>query len=201
MDFLAWHNILFLSSLGVGVLIVIGAALGAVDTGELDVDVEAEAGLDAEIDLGAGGAGKGLLSILDIGQIPFTVLLMVATVTFGLVGVAASLTLAGAFGRDWPGLGVIALVLAIVAMVVLTGRLARLLIEHLPASETHVSTAADLVGAEATMFTKVFADVKAGTDVHRIECRSDSELAPGMRVTVIDYDPETRTYNVSPLPE
>lgn len=203
MDFLAWHNILFLSSLGVGVIIVIGAAFGAVDTGDVDMDVDADidahAHFDAELELDADGASKGLLSLLDIGQIPFTVLLMVSTMVFGLVGVASSLTLSGALGRDWPLLGVVALVLAIVAMVFVTGRLARLLIKWLPASETHVSTAADLIGTEGKMFTKVFADVKTNADVHRIECRSDSELAPDMRVTVIDYDPETRIYTVSPL--
>ncbi len=200
MDFLAWHNILFLSSLGIGVLIVIGAAFGAVDTGDVDFDAELDAEVDLDVD-GADGAGKGLLSVLDIGQIPFTVLLMVSTMIFGLVGVAASLTLSGALGQDWPWLGLVALALALVVMVFLTGRLARLLIKLLPASETHVSKAADLIGAEATMFTKTFADVKAGADIHRIECRSDSELAPGMRVTVVDYDPESRIYNVSPLPE
>lgn len=197
MDFLAWHSILFLSSLGVGVIIVIGAALGAVDTGDVDMDIDAD--LDAELDFDADGAGKGLLSVLDIGQIPFTVLLMVSTVVFGLVGVASSLTLGGALGHDWPWLGLVALVLALVVMVFVTGRLARLLIEWLPASETHVAKASDLIGAEGKMFTKTFADVKTGTDVHRVECRSDSELAPDMRVTLIDYDPETRIYTVAPL--
>lgn len=199
MDFLAWHNILFLSSLGIGVIIVIGAAFGAVDTGDVDMDIDAD--LDTELDFDADGAGKGLLSILDIGQIPFTVLLMVSTMVFGLVGVAASLTLGSALGHDWSLLGVVALVLAFVIMVFVTGRLARLLIEWLPASETHVSKASDLIGAEGKMFTKTFADVTTGADIHRIECRSDSELRPDMRITVTDYDPETRIYTVAPLSE
>jgi hypothetical protein len=195
MDILAWHNILFLSALGVSVLIAIGAALGGLDLGDIgdmgDIDIDADVDADAE---------GGLLGILDIGQIPFTVLLMVAALIFGLSGMAVSLTLGPALGSDWPWLGVIGLAVAIALMVFLTARVARLIIRHLPASETHVSTHADLIGAEARMFTSTFADVQLAGDVHRIACRSDSALEPGMRVTVIDYDPETQTYNVSPLP-
>lgn len=192
MDLLAWHNIVFLSALGVGVLIAMGAALGGFDAGDVDVDADAEAEADGE--------PGGLLGLLDIGQIPFTVLLMVAALLFGLSGMAASLTLGPALGVDWPWLGVVTLVIAAVLMVVLTARTARLIIRHLPASETHVSTSADLLGAEACMFTKTFADVQLGSDVHRIQCRSESALEPGMRVAVVDYDPETQTYEVSPLP-
>ena len=124
---------------------------------------------------------------------------MVAALMFGLSGMAVSLTLGPALGSDWPWLGVIALAVASASMVFLTARVARLIIRHLPASETHVSTHADLIGAEARMFTSTFADVQLASDVHRIACRSDSALEPGMRVTVIDYDPESQTYNVSPL--
>ncbi|HVH98455.1 MAG TPA: hypothetical protein VM869_07085 [Enhygromyxa sp.] len=190
MDLFAWHNIVFLSALGVGVLIVIGAALGGLDTGDAD--------LDGDVEMHDGPAE--LLGILDIGQIPFTVLLMVSALIFGLSGMAASLTLGPALGHDWPWLGVVALVIAAVLMVFLTARAARLIIKHLPASESHVSTQADLLGAEACMFTKTFADVQLAGDVHRIHCRSDSPLEPGMRVTVVDYDPETQIYDVSPLP-
>src|SRR5690606_31553424 len=59
MDFLAWHNILFLSALTVSVLIVIGAALG-LELGDADIDAEPE--IDAEVDFD--GGGKGLLSVL-----------------------------------------------------------------------------------------------------------------------------------------
>lgn len=196
MDLLAWHNILFFSALGVSVLIVIGAALGGLDAdGDFDADADADDG------------PQELLGILDIGQIPFTVLLMVSGLIFGLSGVAVSLTLGSALGPsalgdEGPWLGVIAVAVASVMMVFLTARVARLIIKHLPASETHVASKADLVGTEASMFTTIFADVReAGGEVHRIECRSDSPLEPGMRVTVVDYDPETQTYNVSPLSE
>src|SRR5690606_17180661 len=132
------------------------------------------------------------------------VLLMVASLTFGLTGVAVSLVLGQTLAPNstWHStwLGLIALVSALVVMVILTARLARLIIRHIPASETYVSRSSDLVGCEATMFTKTFADVKHGGDVHRIECRSDDALAPGMRVSVVDYDPETKTYCVTPIP-
>lgn len=197
MDFLAWHNILFLSALAVSVLIIIGAALG-LDLGDADIDAEPE--MDTQVDFADGG-GKGLLSILDLGQIPFTVLLMVSCLIFGLCGVALSLVFTSTLGGGWPWLGLISVAIALVVMVFLTGRTARLIIKHLPASETYVSKKTDLIGAEAKMFTKIFADVHTRSDVHRIECRSDSELEVGMRVSVIDYDPETQTYGVSPLPE
>jgi hypothetical protein len=196
MDFLAWHNILFLSALAVGLLIVIGAAFG-LDLGDADVDAEPE--MDTVVNFE--GAGKGLLSVLDLGQIPFTVLLMVASLIFGLTGVGSSLVFTSTLGGASPWLGLISVAIALAVMVFLTTHIARLIIKHLPASETHVSTKADLVGSEATMFTKVFADLQLRGDVHRIECRSDSPLQPGMRVTVLDYDPETQTYGVSPLPQ
>jgi len=200
MDFLAWHNILFLSALAVSVLIVIGAALG-LDLGDADADLDAEPDMDAMVNLDGGGAAKGLLSVLDLGQIPFTVLLLVAGLIFGLTGVASSLVFTTTLGSGSPWLGLVSVAFALIVMVVLTTRIARLLIRHLPASETHVSTKADLIGSDATMFTTRFADLTLRGDVHRIECRSDSALAPGMRVSVLDYDPDTQTYGVSPLPE
>lgn len=195
MDLLAWHNILFLSALAVGIIIVLGAAMGGFDLGDAHLEVEADVHAEADLD-----AKDGLLSVLDLGQIPFTVLLMVASLTFGLTGVAVSLVLGQTLAPNSTWLGMIALVSALVVMVILTARLARLIIRHIPASETYVSRSSDLVGCEATMFTKTFADVKHGGDVHRIECRSDDALAPGMRVSVVDYDPETKTYCVTPIP-
>jgi hypothetical protein len=189
MDFLAWHNVLFLSSTGIGILIAISAALGAADLDDPDFD---EGG-------GSEGPRHGILSFLDLGHIPFTVLLLVSSLTFGITGVAGSLTAAKLLGSDGPWMGVVLVVIAFAVMIFLTGRLARLIIKHVPASETHVASPVDVVGHEGVMFTFSFADVCIGADVHRISCRSESTLAPGARVHVLSYDDDTKTYEVTPL--
>lgn len=186
MNFLAWHNILFLCSVGVGVLVAVGAALGSLD-------------LEGETDAGDGDRHE-ILGLLDLGQIPFTVLLLVASLTFGVSGVAASLTASAVLGTDSPWVGILLVALALAAMLFLTGRIARAIVRHLPASETHVMSASDLVGHDGTMFTSKFADVCVGADVHRIECRCDVRiLEPGSPVHLDSYDPDTGIYAVTPL--
>lgn len=185
MDFLAWHNVLFLSALGIGVLVAISAALGAADLDGADLDDD--------------GPRQGVLSFLDLGQIPFTVLLLISSLVFGVVGVAGSLTAVKLFGSDGPWVGVVLVAIAFFVMLFLTGRVARLIIKHVPASETHLSTPADVVGHEGVMFTASFADVRIGADVHRISCKSDVVLAPGTLVHVLSYDEETKIYEVTRL--
>lgn len=199
MNFLAWHNILFLSSLGVGVLIAVGAATGGVDMdADADFDADVAGGLDAEMD--AEGGKHGILSFLDLGQIPFTVLLMVSSLIFGIVGIACSLASASVLGFDSGWLGWLWVGIALAVMVFLTARIARLIIKHIPASETHVVSKADLVGVQAVMFTSRYANVNRDGTVHRLDCVAEgAELSAGMRVEVTDYDPEARVYTVRPV--
>lgn len=197
IDFLAWHNILFLASIFVGVLIAIGAATGGVDM-DADIDADVAGGLDIEAD--AEGAKHGILSFLDLGQIPFTVLVMVASLVFGIVGIACSLASVSILGVDTGWLGWLWVAIAFAVMVFLTTRIAKTIIKHIPASETHVVTKADLIGVRAKMFTSRFADVNRGGTVHRLDCVCDfAILESGMEVEVTDYDPETKRYSVAPV--
>jgi len=195
INFLAWHNTLFLVSIFVGVMIAIGAA-----TGGLDLDGDADMGDGGTGDAGGDGARHGILGFLDLGQIPFTVLVMVASIVFGVVGIACSLASASILGLDTGWLGWLWVGIAFVVMIFLTTRIARLIIKHIPASETHVVSKADLVGLRATMFTSRYADVNQGGTVHRLACACETDdLEPGMNVEVLDYDPETKVYTVRPV--
>lgn len=199
IDFLAWHNILFLSSLGVGLLIAIGAATGGVDM-DADIDADFDADVAGGLDADAEGAKHGILSFLDLGQIPFTVLLMVASMIFGIAGIACSLASASILGVDTGWFGWLWVGIAFAVMLFLTSRIAKVIIKHIPASETHVISNADLVGVHAVMFTSRFANVNHEGTVYRLDCVCDfATLEPGEQVEVMDYNPETKAYSVSPI--
>lgn len=197
IDLLAWHNILFLASLCVGILIAIGAATGGLD---MDADLEGgdvAGGLDVDAD--SEGLKHGILSFLDLGQIPFTVLLMVWTTLFGIAGLAGSFTSVSVLGTDTGWLGWLWVGIAFAVAVFLTTRIARLIIKHIPASETHVVSKSDLVGVRATMLTSRYADVNHEGTVYRLNCVCETdELESGMDVDVVDYNPEVEVYTVRP---
>lgn len=199
IDFLAFHNILFLASMFVGLMIVIGAATGGVDLdADAGFDTDVAAGLDVDAD--SDMVRHGILSFLDLGQVPFTVLLMVSSLVFGTVGLAGSFVSVNLLGTDTPWLGWLWIGIAFIVMIAVTGRVAKLVIKHIPASETHVISKADLVGVRATMLTSQFADVNRGGTVHRLHCVCDfCTLEPGMQVEVTDYNPETERFSVSPI--
>ena len=201
IDFFAWHNILFLSSLFVGILIAVGAAMGGLDMdADLDADLDADVAGGMDVEAHMDGARHGILGLFDLGQIPFTVLVMVASMIFGIVGIACSLTSVSILGFDTGWLGWLWVGIAFVVMIFLTTRIARTIIKHIPASETHIASKADLVGVQAIMFTSRYADVNREGTVHRLDCVCETgELESGMTVDVLDYDSEGQVYTVRPV--
>lgn len=185
----AWYNIFFCISLVIGFLVLIGAALGLVGLDAdhaLDADHDVAGGQDLDADhdghVGAPEAHADS-SALDVGRVPFTILLMMATLIFGTVGFMSNVVLRNLV--DSPMVyGWISIGGAFVVMIVLTNKLARLLVKIMPSTETYNVNKLSFRGCTAALTTR--ADEKYGTasltdregNIHTVTCRTEQGDLP-----------------------
>ncbi len=211
----ASHRLLFtvplLFSMVLGSLSVIGLLdLEALD---LDVDLDADADLDADVDADAGTGGGDIFSLLGLGMIPFSLLLIILCFSFGWFGLAFE-SLLGDWLAAWiggPGWGQ-SLLFSLPAFVagLLVTVTARLL--H-PFFKDHgeARSAQSLVGKRATLETVSVSStfgkavvMASGSSFHisvRTHEDDDNDLGRGDPVLIFDYDDEHDIYYVSPLSE
>ena len=218
-ELLAWYNLVFYIPLALGVLLVLGMALGAAAEPSHDLGHDAgggggdahdaghDAGHDAEHDAhghGSGGGSHGLLSLLGFGRVPVMILATTMCLVFGGVGVILNTGLTALINAPnlmvWGSLGG-----ALVATLVLTGFLSRLVARLMPSAETDSMSKEDLVGCAGTLVLSAderggLVQVIRGGDVYQVPCRSSSPLPKGAGVLVTDYDAEQRVYGVCPDP-
>jgi hypothetical protein len=198
----------------VGVLLVIGSALGLSDFGtdlDLDADADADVELDADVDADVEAdhgphLGHGALELLGFGKVPLSVLITVATFLFGGLGICTTI----AFASVLPHATVRALVALVVATsgtFILTGAAARLLARLIPSTETYAPTHWELLGASGTAELDIdpqfgLANIRDNTgSLIKIRCRSyDKKIPKGSEVLVTDYDPERDVYTVDLSP-
>ncbi len=220
MTLLEWQNLIFLLPLGLAVLYALLMSVGmsagdhdfdaghdvSVDA-DHDVNVEAghDVGHDAEHDAHAGHDGHAphisllgsAMSLLGIGKVPISVVLISFLSLWGGAGMALNLL----FGAD-----AIVKTLAFTALVAVGGT--RLIAEGLsrlmPREETYHTPKEDLVGEVGEVLYEVTRT--SGTvrlrdpsgNLLDLDCRSckDERIKSGTRVALADYDPATDVFYV-----
>jgi len=213
---LDWQNVVFYIPLTVGLLLVLVAMLGGHDhsgahaEAHVDGHLEPHAGLDAGADhhgLAAEVPGEGsslgkVLSVFGVGKVPLTIVLMVAYLVFGGVGVIANIVFSSA-GLAPGVFGPISIGVAFAVVLASTGAAARLLQRVMPASETYRVSRHDFAGCTGKLLlpadaTSGYAQVKDFEgNVHNIQCRAIKEPLPkGAAILVVAYDEKTRTFLV-----
>jgi hypothetical protein len=160
----------------------------------------------ADVSPGQHGLVMKSLSMLGLGKVPLTVLLMMSNLIFGGVGIGMNAVLAPIIGVAWI-YGLISLAIATISALVLTGGASRLLNRVMPTSETVRITRHGLAGQSGVLLLP--ADTTGGlaqiTDfqgnIHNIRCRTfEGELPKGGPILVVEYDKEKDAYVVAPDP-
>ncbi|RIV88667.1 DUF1449 family protein [Aurantiacibacter xanthus] len=147
MSLLAAHNVPFAAAL---LLMLLLAAFQLVSFGGFDLDADGDAGLDAD---GEADAAGGLLSLLGIGRLPFTIWLVLFLLVFAGIGVSIQALAQNLTGGPLHAL--LAAVLAGAAALPVTGVLTRPLAKILPHDETSAVGLDSLVGRRAVITTGV----------------------------------------------
>ncbi len=214
---LEWTSLIFVIPILIGVLLVLGSAIGFVDFGadiEVDADADAEADLDVEADAEGPEAdaehgshvGTGVMELVGFGKVPLSILLMVSTLLFGGLGLCTTI----AFATLLPQAvlrALVALGVASFGTFILTGAVARFLSRLLPTTETYATTHWELLGTSGTAELDIdprfgLANVRDTTgSLIKIRCCSyDAKIPKGTEVLVTDYDPERDVYTVEVSP-
>jgi hypothetical protein len=201
-DLLGWQNIAFFIPLVAGLLLIVGSVFGAHGHGTgHDLGHAAGHGPHA----GAGHEGHGSLfarafAVLGVGRVPLSIVLMVASLYFGGLGIILN-TLLSAAGLAPSFYGPISLAGAFVGMVALSGATARLIHRHLPAMESYPISRHDFAGCSGTLLLPAdtcsgYAQIKDREgNVHNIRCYSMRGAVPkGTAVLVVEYDEDSQTF-------
>jgi membrane protein implicated in regulation of membrane protease activity len=211
MTLFAWYNLLFYIPLAMGLLMVLGVVLGIAEMPHgLDVDGDGDHDLspDHDADHGAehgathehNGGSRAFFSLIGFGKAPVLILVMAMTLIFGGTGTIVNLFIAPLL-RITGVFVVISFAAALLAMVFLTGFIARTVSHFMPTLETESCTKRDLVGCGGSILLD--ADSASGLvqiskkgDVYQASCRSSEVLAKGTSVLVTDYDDAQKVYIV-----
>jgi hypothetical protein len=217
---LDWQNVVFYISLAAGLLLVLVSMLGGHGHSDAHVEAHVEVHVDGHVephaDTGAGadhhglagevpGGGSSLgriFSLLGIGKVPLSIVLMVASLVFGGAGVIANIIFSSA-GLA-PGLyGPISIAIALAVVLGVTGPAARLLHRVMPASETYRVSRHDFAGCTGKLLlpadaTSGYAQVKDFEgNVHNVQCRAIKDPLPkGAPILIVAYDEKTQTFLV-----
>lgn len=220
MDYIfAWQNIVFFIPIAVGIILVFGSAFGGHDA-DGDHDVDGDADNDGDV-RGAGhiddpshqhadGVEKGLfgkaLSVLGIGRVPLTMVMMMASLLFGGIGIVMNTILSALISVPWI-YAPISIAVAFLGMVTLTGNAAKLLNRYMPTTETYRVSKHDLAGQTGVLLlpsdtSDGLAQVKDHEgNVHNVRCRTlKGPMPKGGEILVIEYDEGTNTYVVDANP-
>ena len=220
MEFiLAWQNLVFLVPLGLGLVssLVAAAGIGG-ESHDFHHDAHFHTSVDTH-DVGdshAGGHSHAAghwpvvvhaAEILGIGKAPLTTLFSILFLNFGAIGFISNALLSPVL-RIPVIYGCVSLLTATVGSVFFTGRIARLVVRYLPASETYLVSKKDLVECRAV--TTLPTDENSGLailhdregNVHNVSCRSTAGRIPkGTEVLTVEYDELKDEYLVTPIPD
>lgn len=144
MSLLAEHNLPFSAAILIVLLLAIVQAFGL---GGFSIDAEAGPELDADLETESAGALDGLLSIIGIGRIPFTMWLAMVLFLFAGIEVGIQSLAEGLLGAPLHRL--LASICAAVPALVLAGLFARPIARIMPKDETTAVSIDLLVGSRA----------------------------------------------------
>jgi hypothetical protein len=207
MTLLSWQSLIFLIPIGVGTILAIGAAFA------VDSDGVGGAGhAGPEHGLGAGfdhDHDHGPAALPDGGRVPITIRLMLATLTFGGVGLAVSYL----FGGEAPTPSTLATVGAgvggLVGSLFVSRLVARLFAQRWPLLETETIGRRDLLGSTGRAVLPlgpaggvVQVHDRRG-NLHQLPCRTlvgEPALPVGAPVLLVDYDEGRGVYRATTNP-
>jgi len=190
-DLFIWQNILFYISIAFGSMLALSSAFGFISETVSEGDTDA-----------ASGPLGNALSILGIGRIPLTIVLMISSLIFGGTGLILNLILSDMLDETLAFC--VALPASIISMLVLTNISSRALSKILPTTESYEITRMDLIGALGKAIT--FVDKVSGVsnikdkegNIHAISCYSSMEDIPsGSEVVVVSFDDLKKKYVIT----
>ena len=229
---LGWWNLIFIVPLGLALAYLFAYTLSGWTFGEFDfeadadVDVEADVDLEADADVDAehdgprfavdadseasgsdprpGSVFMHVLSMLGVGRVPLSVILMVLLLAFGTIGFVGNQILRETLGAS--GVFVSLPIATLVALAVTAG-VSRGLAAVIPV-DTKVVHRRDLVGRRAQVIFRV--DEEGGTIVLRDESGDRHQFAarvrpgvapvpPGEEVVLVRYDADHSHYLVKAI--
>ena len=210
-ELLQWWNLIFvLPFIGAlfYVLLLCTGSLSADHDAELNVDIDHDADLDHDAGLADGhefGAGMlaHALSVLGIGRVPLSIIVISFCFIWGFTGFASNSLLKAVLPSllfVWVSLAV-----ALAAAVILTGSLARLMARIMPVTESYAVSLEQLIGRwgeAATRIDESFGQAIVHDDagmLHTVQClvRSGEHPIPkGSRVILIFFDKRQNAFFV-----
>jgi hypothetical protein len=191
MNLLHWHRLIFLVPIGLGTVLAIGAAL-SLDGGGADHP-------EGDHETAHGHA-------LDLGRLPLTIRLMLASLSFGGIGLSVTYLLGSVAS---PTHAALAAWIALMGAIFISGRLARVFAQRLPLFETETVTRRELLGSTGRAVLQVG---PAGGlvqvhdrrgNLHQLASRSlkgEGVLAAGTPVVLVDYDEGRGLFEVTSDP-
>jgi membrane protein implicated in regulation of membrane protease activity len=141
-----------------------------------------------------------LLSVIGLGRVPMTIIIMTGTLLFGGIGICGNILLG-------PASFLLSLLTASVGSLLLTGFIARVIGRLIPSTETAAIGRDSLCGKVATVtlggsrgFAMAHILDEHGT-LHQIACDTDSGivLKAQDKVVVVSHDDATGRFFVAPL--
>jgi hypothetical protein len=216
---LAWSHVIFLIPLCFGMMLVFGTAFGMV--GDADLELDADLDLDGDIDASSDvdhdhampeGHVESLepsltmraLSLLGVGRVPISVVMMTMSFLFGGVGLALCFFFEPVLGAGDIA-GILAVSGAFITMFVGTGTVSRVVARLMPTTETYVLGKRALEGRIGKVPHEVttergfllISDVRG--DIHEVKCRTrEGSIEGGTHVLVVQYVREGDHYIVQP---
>jgi hypothetical protein len=202
-----------LSVLGLFDLEAVDLDLGFDTDVDLGVDADLDADLDADVDPDVEAGGGGVLQLLGLGMIPFSLLLIVLCFSFGWLGLLLEFLLlkpvSSWVGVGW-GLTLSVAPLALIGALLVTAPTARMLhplfkdygrakdVHHLLGKRATLTS-----GSVSTTFGSASAQLDHGqpVDISVRTTEDENDLGYGDNVLIFDYDAENDLYYVAPLSE
>ena len=217
---LVWYNVWFTAPIAcvflfaIFQLVIGGLDFGGGDTDvsadadvEVDADVDVDVDTDVDVDSSSGGSGffPGVLGILNVGKVPFTVILMALFATWGLSGLIVNeflnISVDSSRSTLWISVGA-ALLCSIFGTRYLALGLSKIFPESNRATnDSHLIGLRGRVisGRVTTTFGTARVPVPNGSEL-TVSCRvREGEDVPlkGDTVILIDYDLQGRIFEVT----
>lgn len=210
-----WYNLPFSLSLIVCTFLSLLQFIGWVgDEFDLDHDADADGDLDHDADAdghGFFGSFTTLTDFLGVGRVPLTLLLLIFSASFGLVGWLLNMAWLEVAGLPASPLLLIVWPVAFALSLLLTSRLGRGIARLLPPLTTTATSKEELVGRVARVISPQVDDSygqvrlrdAAGTliTVFAVTLRDTSPIARDTEVVLLEFDSQRRRYTVAPLLE
>jgi hypothetical protein len=187
---LDWQNLIFVLAMLLGVVLVIGSALGS------DHDIDGDGHPDIA------GDHPGLLTAFGIRRVPISVFVTTALFAFGAIGSALNLLLAPLLKVPLV-YGSASIAIATLGALVVARGVARAVARFVPHVESYAIEKHEVIGSLGVAETRIsrqFGIVRVSDrtgSLMQLKCRALAEpILRGREVVVIDYDADSDFYTV-----